>query len=325
MKSLLSVRRRPSQLTIKPGSTLDSVSMVPLRVLATVSPRAVRNVAPVHLRAPLLRLISASVKRCPRDFLTVLNDGTRLAGNTRDVVQRYLYVFGIWEPSITAWLLRHLREGDVAVDVGANIGYYTLVSAKRVGPSGSVIACEPLPASISALERNLRLNGVHNAVVHNVAAASREDVVKIWQPREGVLGDASTRPTVAEGGVHKVRAMPLADLIPDPERVRLIKIDVEGDELAALAGLESAMHKLPTDCAFMVEVTPAMLALRGHDSRQVFHFFEAHGFHSYRVENRYDPWFYARLASPSRPVRCRVNDMSTSGDFVFSRLDHELL
>src|SRR4051794_26991463 len=60
--------------------------------------------------------------------------GAKITGDTADLIQRYIYFFGVWEPDITAWLRSALKPGDCFVDVGANIGYYTLLASQVVGP-----------------------------------------------------------------------------------------------------------------------------------------------------------------------------------------------
>jgi hypothetical protein len=80
----------------------------------------------------------------------------RIAGDTRDILQQYY--FGVWEPNLTHWIVGRLRRGDTFVDVGANIGYYSLLASKLVGPGGSVVALEASPTIFHQLQDNLRLN-----------------------------------------------------------------------------------------------------------------------------------------------------------------------
>ena len=99
-----------------------------------------------------------------------------IAGSTKDVIQRYCYVFGIWEPNITHWTEAFLREGDLVLDVGANIGYFSLLASQAVGTTGTVVAVEPVPSIVTALKTNLAMNSAANVVVHAVAAGSQPPV-----------------------------------------------------------------------------------------------------------------------------------------------------
>ena len=79
-------------------------------------------------------------------------------GHTADLIQRYVYYFGVWEPTISQWFKGYVRPGDIVVDVGANIGWYTLLAAQRVGPEGQVVAIEASPTIAEHLRANLALN-----------------------------------------------------------------------------------------------------------------------------------------------------------------------
>ena len=77
---------------------------------------------------------------------------------------------GVWEPVLSEFILRHVQEGDVCVDAGANIGYFSLLFAQRVGPSGKVIAIEAAPDTARRLRANLALNDA-TGIVDVVEAA----------------------------------------------------------------------------------------------------------------------------------------------------------
>jgi hypothetical protein len=85
-------------------------------------------------------------------FIVSTAFGRQIAGDTRDIVQQHIYYFGVWEPNLTRWIVRRLAPGDVFIDVGANVGYYSLqrcsanllLASKLVGQSCSVVAIEHL-------------------------------------------------------------------------------------------------------------------------------------------------------------------------------------
>jgi len=137
-------------------------------------------------------------------------------------------------------LLSPLREGDVAVDAGAHIGYYTVRMAQRVGPTGQVVSVEPNPETLKVLERNLSLNHVRNVrIVRSALGAHDAGEDALAAPR-GLWGMTSTGP-VPEGvgypGSHAVATVPRSTLdrvCQDLERIRVIKLDIEGAELAAI-------------------------------------------------------------------------------------------
>ena len=81
----------------------------------------------------------------PLRIETTTAEGDRVACHLPDLIQMYLYVFGVWEPDLAAYIRSRLNEGDVCVDVGANIGFDTLIASRKVGPSGGVVAIEASP------------------------------------------------------------------------------------------------------------------------------------------------------------------------------------
>jgi FkbM family methyltransferase len=164
-----------------------------------------------------------------------------------DGVGRVLAVEGIWEPHVTALFRASLSPGDVCVDVGANIGYFTLLAARLVGPAGHVYALEPAPATYGALVSSIELNGFSNVTALCVAAGEA--------PGEAVLEDSEQSVLSAirvEGGKSKagsrgltVPVQPVGSLIrpADLARLRLVKVDVEGYELEVLRGLQQVFEQ----------------------------------------------------------------------------------
>ncbi|MEM6996443.1 MAG: FkbM family methyltransferase, partial [Myxococcota bacterium] len=110
----------------------------------------------------------------PRDGslpVAELEGGLTLELNPEDrTLSETLWRTGTWEALQTKALLERLEPGDTFVDVGANLGYYTVLAAKKVGPSGRVFAFEPDPESFALLKRNVDRNGLTNITAENKAA-----------------------------------------------------------------------------------------------------------------------------------------------------------
>jgi len=105
------------------------------------------------------------------NFVAKTKFGGRIAGNNLDIIQRYIYYFGVWEQNLSCFLNERLKEGDAFIDIGANIGYFTLQAAKLVGPSGKVIAIEVSPTIFKKLIANLQRNRVTNVETYNRSLA----------------------------------------------------------------------------------------------------------------------------------------------------------
>lgn len=157
---------------------------------------------------------------------------------------------GYWE----FWLTRHfaevIRPGDTVLDIGANLGYYTLLAADLVGPEGRVVAIEPNPEVFRRLSASIAVNGFTSRTsAHNVALAGpgetgeRAFFVPTGEPKNGrFLGLQEDPDHLADHGV--VSEVALGRIDPDAfERVDFIKIDVEGAELAVLEHLRPVLEK----------------------------------------------------------------------------------
>src|ERR1700678_924731 len=98
--------------------------------LGIVPANAVRRLPSGSVKSVLLVLLATRLRIRPVNFDPVGTPyGFRIGGNTRDAIQRSIFVFGCWEPNLSAWMTKHLRPGDVMIDVGANIGYFTCLAA----------------------------------------------------------------------------------------------------------------------------------------------------------------------------------------------------
>ena len=193
-----------------------------------------RGAAQRQFSQPLLRRVATRLEVPVSDF--------RMRVNTADAMGRVLAVEGIWEPHVTAVFRERLSSGDVCVDVGANVGYHTLLAAKLVGPDGHVYALEPSPETHAELVANIGLNGFGNVTALCVAAGGAVGEAVLDNRAQSVI--AAIRPTTDAHGV-RVPVQPLAELVPEEHvrRLRLVKIDVEGYELEVLRGVEPLLER----------------------------------------------------------------------------------
>src|SRR5438270_3347355 len=103
-------------------------------------------------------------------FVERAHFGATFAGDIADVIQRYIYFFGRWEPHVEAVISQCLSPGDTFIDIGANIGYFSLFATTLVGETGKVVAIEPSARIFERLSENVRLNP-RAATVRMVQAA----------------------------------------------------------------------------------------------------------------------------------------------------------
>src|SRR5262245_37350244 len=140
-----------------------------------------------------------------------------------------------YEPHVVAALRPHLAPGRVLVDLGAHVGYFSLIGAGLVGPSGRVVSFEPDPVPCALLMRNARLNGFSNIEVYPLAVAEKRGPSYL----EGRGSHAAlTDPLEWTGAGHGalVMAVTLDEMLHDASRVDVIKMDIEGAEFRAVQG-----------------------------------------------------------------------------------------
>ena len=132
--------------------------------------------------------------------------------------------------------------GDWVIDLGANIGHYTVRLSRLVGPSGRVMAFEPVPETFEILTSLVSASGAHNVSLFNVAAsAGVVGVAGMSLPQfTSGLTNYYMASLTSTGGEFVVMTLPLDGLMP-PKRVSLVKVDVEGHEIQALRGMQALL------------------------------------------------------------------------------------
>jgi FkbM family methyltransferase len=153
-----------------------------------------------------------------------------------------LLLDGFWEMWLTIFVARIARPGMVAVDIGANFGYYTLILADLVGEAGHVYAVEPNPATAIALRRSVRLNvpGDRTTVIEAAAGAADGGQSLLYaphgEPKNAMIIASSNEVSASAGTVYTVSEVTVDAIAAKRGRIDFIKIDAEGAEQAIIAG-----------------------------------------------------------------------------------------
>jgi FkbM family methyltransferase len=259
-----------------------------------------------------------------RQFTAKTRHGLRVTGNTEDLIQRYLYYFGIWEPNITNWISSTLKSGDGFVDVGANIGYYSLLASRLVGSDGNVVAIEAADPIHVILEKHIRLNRLGNVRTVLAAAAETRGVARVYLAGADNIG--ATKTTTGRPGVPgtEVAALPLCDILREDEiaRARIIKIDVEGAEVSVVRGLAPVLDRLRPDAEILIEISPALMTDPGHSTAEIFSIMRGHGFSAFLLDNDYEAESYLAASGIKRPVPLAGAQVGSQADVIFSRARH---
>ncbi len=162
-------------------------------------------------------------------------DGFSLYAREDDMAVGRHVLHGPYEPEVAARFRQVLRPGMGVLDIGANIGYFTMLSAALVGPEGSVLAVEPNPANARLLEASRALNGFAQVTVAQVAAGQRIGLLALNATHSNGTTSAPAAALDALLRATTVACVPVDALVGE-RSIHLIKVDVEGAEYNALLG-----------------------------------------------------------------------------------------
>jgi FkbM family methyltransferase len=205
--------------------------------------------------------------------------GAKMYCNIKDFIQRRIYYFGIFEPNLSNYIVKNIHNGDYVIDVGANIGYMTLLLASSVGASGRVVAIEASPANYRALIKNIKLNKCNNIAAINMAATSGPCSVEIVGGDKNNSGTLSIRESVSNMA-ETVKGDALSNVSEIClDKVTFIKIDVEGSEAAIIKNIIETIHLYKSLKSIAAELTPASSHLLAE--------LQNNGFQAYAFPNNY--------------------------------------
>lgn len=151
-------------------------------------------------------------------------------------ISRDLFIHHVREEAVTKLLPKIVKRGMIVVNIGANIGYYTLQLAQLVGEEGKVIAIEPEPRNFDLLRKNVVLNGMQNRVeLYNVCISDRNGIVRFY------LSEKSNTHTIIPTKTHArsilVEGRTIDTFLESYEKIHFIHLDIEGGEYVIKKGL----------------------------------------------------------------------------------------
>jgi len=186
------------------------------------------------------------------------------------VISPRLRAEGIWEPFETHLIMTLLEPGQVFVDVGANLGYFSVLAASCVGPGGKVFAFEPETDNFNLLRRNIEHNNLIGVIHAQKAGLSEHDEDAQLFLSDSNLGDHQVFDV--EGGRNSADIRLLCGshfLISRTPHVHFFKIDTQGSEWAVIQGLMSFLRGQSQPARILIELTPLSLRQAGASGRQL--------------------------------------------------------
>lgn len=218
---------------------------------------------------PLRRLNKFLIGIIKSDYAVVLGHKMFLGKDSLRLSTR-----GVYEPFITKMLQDEIKEGDTVLDLGANIGYHTLLFARQVGERGKVYAFEPDPINFQLLKKNVEVNGYKNVIMEQKAVSNKSGFMKLYQDKDSTTSHSLRRNDSCSNIFNTVEVIRLDEYLGS-EKVNFIKIDVEGAEHHALEGMGSL---LKNPMKIMAEFSPSFLKNFGIDPNDFIQLLNDNGF-----------------------------------------------
>jgi FkbM family methyltransferase len=186
-----------------------------------------------------------------------------------------LAVDGTREHYATQQVISFLKPGDIVVDIGANIGYYTLLEAKIVGDSGFVYAIEPVPNTFKMLTRNIEANNYKNILALNLAVGDKNSQVEMYICHNRCnLSSMKPLPEMTTSKIT-VEQITIDDFLVDKPLPRLIRMDVEGYEYQVIKGMKNTFER---SGSLYVFIELHFHLLKREESLEILHTFKDNGF-----------------------------------------------
>ena len=195
-----------------------------------------------------------------------------------------LSIFKVYEPEQTEVVKKFVKAGDIVIDIGAHVGYYTLLFAQIVGNKGKVYSFEPDPENFKLLKKNIEINGFQNVILEQKAISNENEKVQLFIDKENRgenrIYDAKMNDTNESIQVESVR---LDDYFQNfKQEINFIKIDAEGSELDIFCGMTSIIGK-NSNLKIITEYFPFLIKKFGVEPKEFIHSLSELGFQLYDI------------------------------------------
>jgi FkbM family methyltransferase len=248
---------------------------------------AIRYLPPRRRGLRLARAWAQLTSHRPALVLSREPSGIRLRCDLRDELAATIFYRGWVDRELETWLSRWLRPGDTYVDVGAHIGFYVSLALAAIGPSGRVIAFEPLDESYEKLSMSVRevSDRYPNIEIHRTAVGAAPGEATLFRPAAAWRHQTYRASLVASENRTPAERVPVVTLDNALETTscRLLKIDVEGSEVDVLRGAQSFLSQRQAQ-AILVELNPEALRAAGTTSAEVVTALAVHGYRPHEFE-----------------------------------------
>ena len=218
------------------------------------------------------------------------DDGLLFHCDTQSFLEWYIFFYGAFRPEVSRLINRMLRPGQVAIDIGANVGMHSVIMANRVGPTGRVVVFEPDPHPMGRLRRNMALNGIDWVTTVEAAVSARSET-RTFYLHDDTIGNFANASLVA-ANVGKQTASVEMQVVSIDEwmrdnplpRVDVVKLLAQGEEYNALQGMRGLIERDRPKIFFLYE--PSYWQRQDLELMDAVKFFAGHGYGVQEVEFR---------------------------------------
>ena len=217
-------------------------------------------------------------KKLPEGFYMLLTPSEH--------IQQQLFWYGHYEKTLGDLVKKILKPGDVFLDIGANIGYFSMLAANKE-PTSKIFSFEPVRKLFQKLEENILVNNMSNITAVNIAIGDTDEEKELFISAADNLGMSSFQPPENYSGKKEIvkvvsiyRWFKTAGL----SRIDLVKLDIEGSELAALKGMQEVLQNFKP--VVIAEINPETLRLFNLKPADICEFLSKLDFSGYLISER---------------------------------------
>lgn len=206
--------------------------------------------------------------------------------NMEDWIQKQIFYFGRYEieKKETLFWQNLIKESENIFDIGANIGYYSLMASIRIGNQGKIFAFEPVTVTYNKLIQNIELNKFINIIPERIAMSDMNGEIELFVADEKSTGSSSISNHVNFSGIkEKVKTISVDDYVYNNniDKLNIVKIDVEGCEPMVIKGMTKTMNNFKP--LILIEVLDERLNTVGSSKEKLFDLFIQNNYSGYQI------------------------------------------
>lgn len=227
----------------------------------------------------------------PSGIVLIDVQGSKMYVDPRDAgVAASLLRYGFHEKYETELFKKSIKKGMVVIDIGAHIGYYTLLAARLTGEKGKVFAFEPDPYNYTLLVKNIEVNGYSNVIPVQKAVFSKSGKMKLFLDKSDLGNHSLSDANIPNGDTSiTIEVISLDEFFKDKHhKIDVIKMDVQGSEMGVLQGMTNIINK-NDNLEIITEFWPMGLRRSGSSPKEFLNRLVGYGFTLYQIGQYIEP------------------------------------